>query len=142
MAETTTTRFIKATRSRIYHALIDGQALSEWLHPAGTTSKLYVCDPKVGGHLRMSITHGPGTEGTRLFDLIFAELRPDEAVVFKGSFVSDDPAMASVMQLTFTLKDETAAQESHCVTRASRTTYRLKTMSVAPNRPLIIWRAL
>lgn len=107
MAESTTTRLIKAPRSRIYNALIDGQALSEWLHPAGTTSRLHECDPKVGGHLRMEITHGPKPEDTRLFDLVFAELRPEEVVVFRGSFVSDDAALASEMQLTFTLKEET-----------------------------------
>ncbi len=106
MSESTTTRLIKAPRSRIYNALVDGLALSKWLHPAGTSSKLHECVPKVGGHLRMEITHGPKPEDTRLFDLIFAELRPEEAVVFRGSFVSDDPAMASEMQLIFTLKEE------------------------------------
>lgn len=49
MAESTTTRLIKAPRSRIYNALVDGQALSKWLHPAGTSSKLHECVPKVGG---------------------------------------------------------------------------------------------
>lgn len=106
MAESTTTRLIKAPRSRIYSAIVDGQALSKWLHPAGTSSKLHECVPKVGGHLRMEITHGPKPEDTRLFDVIFAEMRPEEVVVFRGSFVSDDPAMSSKMQITITLKEE------------------------------------
>jgi uncharacterized protein YndB with AHSA1/START domain len=107
MAESTTTRLIKAPRSRIYNALVDGQALSKWLHPAGTSSKLHECVPKVGGHLRMEITHGPKPEDTRLFDLVFVEMRPEEAVAFRGSFVSDDPAMAEEMLIAITLKEET-----------------------------------
>ncbi len=83
-----------------------GRSLSRWLCPDGATSKLHECDSKVGGHLRMEITHGPNPEDTRLFDLIFAEMRPDEAVVFRGSFVSEDPAMVGEMKLTFSLKEE------------------------------------
>ncbi|XYH98630.1 SRPBCC domain-containing protein [Sorangium sp. So ce1128] len=106
MGESTTTRFIKAPRSRVYSALVDGQALSTWLCPEGATSRLHECVPEVGGHFRMEITHAPGPDGTRLFDLVFVEMRPDEAVVWRGSFVSDDPVMRSEMQLTFTLEDE------------------------------------
>ena len=107
MGESTTTRLIKAPRSRIYNALVDGQALSQWLRPEGTTSKLHECVPEVGGHLRIEITHGLKPEDTRLFDLIFVEMRPKEAVILRGSFVSDDPEMASEMLITIVLKEET-----------------------------------
>ncbi|MGK3967510.1 SRPBCC domain-containing protein [Sorangium sp. So ce118] len=106
MAESTTTRWIKAPRSRVYSALVDAEAIATWLCPEGATSRLHECVAEVGGHLRMEITHAPGPDGTRLFDLVFAELRPDEAVVWRGAFVSDDPVMGSEMQLTFTLQDE------------------------------------
>jgi len=103
MAESTTTRWIKAPPARVYDALVDGPALATWLHPEGTTARLHECDARVGGHLRMEITHAPGPEGTRLFDMVFAQLRPGEAVVWKGAFVSDDPGLAGEMTLIFTL---------------------------------------
>jgi uncharacterized protein YndB with AHSA1/START domain len=52
------------------------------------------------------IPTGSKPEDTRVFDLTFAELRPDAVVVLKGAFESEDSAMASEMKLTFTLEDE------------------------------------
>ncbi len=105
MAESTVTRLIKVPRSEVYNALVDGQAFSKWLPPAGTTSKLYEFVPKIGGRLRMEITHGSGPEGTRLFELIFLEMRTNEAIVFGGAFVSEDPSMKSEMKITIELKE-------------------------------------
>jgi uncharacterized protein YndB with AHSA1/START domain len=88
--------------------------------PAGTTSKLYEFVPKIGGRLRMEITHGSGP-GTRLFELIFLEMRANEAVVFGGAFVSEDPSMKSEMKITIELKEAVGGTNvTLFVTRASR----------------------
>jgi len=85
------------------------QALASWLHPAGhDVEAARVPSRRSAGHLRHG-DHGtdPGRK-TPVFSICsFAELRPDEAVVFRGSFVKRRPRnVAAPMQLTFSLADE------------------------------------
>jgi uncharacterized protein YndB with AHSA1/START domain len=104
MAESTTTRLIRAPRARVYDAVADVRALARCLQPEGTSARIIGYD-RVSGRLRMEIAHGPRPEDTRRFHLALVETRPDEAVVYGAAFESDDPLLAGEMRLHFTLAD-------------------------------------
>ena len=104
MAESTTTRLIRAPRTKVYSTVADIQALATCLQPEGTSSKIIGYD-HVSGSLRMEISHGPRPEDTRRFHLAIVEMRQDEVVVYGAAFESDDPVLAGEMKLHFAFKD-------------------------------------
>jgi uncharacterized protein YndB with AHSA1/START domain len=104
MAESTTTRLIRAPRAKVYRTVADIQALAQCLQPEGASSRIIGYDDD-SGTLRMEISHGPGPEGTRRFQLTTLELRKDELVVYGAAFESDDPLLAGEMKLHFAFKD-------------------------------------
>jgi uncharacterized protein YndB with AHSA1/START domain len=104
MATSTTSILIKASRSAVYRAVADVQALARCLAPEGTSSRILGYDP-ISRRLRMEITHAPGPEGTRRFHLERLEARQDEAVVYGTAFETGDPQLAGDMKLHFTLED-------------------------------------
>jgi uncharacterized protein YndB with AHSA1/START domain len=104
MAESTTTRLIRAPRTQVYRTVADIQALATCLQPEGTSSRVIGYD-HVSGRLRMEISHGPGPADTRRFHLSILETRKDELVVYGAAFESDDPLLAGEMTLHFALED-------------------------------------
>jgi uncharacterized protein YndB with AHSA1/START domain len=111
----TASRFIAAAHERVYAALLDPEALTAWVPPGDMTGSIERFDARPGGSYRMVLTYpdASGSEGKSTLDsdiveARFIELVPGQRVVYAVDFVSDDPAYAGAMTMTWEL---TAANE-------------------------------
>jgi uncharacterized protein YndB with AHSA1/START domain len=102
-------RVVGAPAERVFRAFVEPDALAAWLPPDGMTGVVEELDARPGGRYRIVLTYveaGPGkttadadvTEGT------FVEVVPGERVVHDVVFVSDDPAYAGTMRMTWSLE--------------------------------------
>jgi uncharacterized protein YndB with AHSA1/START domain len=89
---------IPAPISEVYSALVDSDALSEWVPPGDMTGTIERFDPRPGGSYRMVLKYpdhlasqDKTTSGTDVVEARFTELVPNERVVYSVDFVSDDP---------------------------------------------------
>ncbi|CAM5670851.1 hypothetical protein SAVIM338S_07025 [Streptomyces avidinii] len=103
-------RVIAAPPATVYAALLDRSALEAWLPPDGMRGRVEQWDPRPGGGFRMVLTHldptgGPGksSDATDVVDVRFSGLVPPERVVQQAVFVSEDPAYAGTMTMTWYL---------------------------------------
>jgi uncharacterized protein YndB with AHSA1/START domain len=101
-------RVIAAPRDRVYAALVDPEALRVWLPPAGMTGRFERFDPRPGGSYRLVLTYadasapqGKATADTDIVEARFVDLVPGVRVVQAVEFVSDDPAYAGTMTMTW-----------------------------------------
>ena len=99
---------IAAPPDRVYAALVDPEALTSWLPPAGMTGVLERFDPRPGGSYRMVLTYadasasrGKATADSDVVESRFIDLVPGVRVVQAVEFVSDDPAYAGTMTMTW-----------------------------------------
>jgi uncharacterized protein YndB with AHSA1/START domain len=105
------TRVIAASPQAIYRAFLDPRAWVKWLPPEGMTGHIYEFDPRPGGTYRMALTYskrkqltrGKSSEDTDVVRGRFVKLVSDEQVVHLVTFVSDDPAFAGEMKMTWRL---------------------------------------
>lgn len=117
MSTTRVTRHIRARRSRVYEALLDPDAVQQWMVPDSMTSEIHSFDAREGGTFRISLTYempttsGKTTDQTDTFHGRFVEFVPDTKVVQSVEFESDDPAMLGVMTITYTLADADGGTE-------------------------------
>lgn len=93
---------------KVYDALVDPDALATWLPPSGMTGKLERFDPRPGGSYRMVLTYvevpasgGKTTADTDIVEVRFVDLIRGARVVQAVDFVSDDPAYAGTMTMTW-----------------------------------------
>lgn len=111
-ASTRIRRHVKAPRGDVYRALVDAQAVQQWMVPNGMTSTVHAFDPREGGFFRISLTYeepagtGKTTARTDTYHGHFSRLVPNEQVVEVMEFETDDPTMRGEMTVTFTLTDE------------------------------------
>ena len=111
MTTTRVTRHIRAPRSRVYRALIDPNAVQQWMVPDEMTSEIHSFDAREGGTFRISLTYdqptnaGKTTSEMDTFHGRFVKLVPDTEMVQAVEFESDDPSMAGQMTITYTLAD-------------------------------------
>lgn len=111
MTATRITRHIRASRARVYRALVDEQAVTEWMVPTGMTSRVHAFDPREGGRFRISLTcdeptgTGKTTAHTDTYHGRFVKLVPDAQVVEVVEFETADPAMQGEMTITMSLAD-------------------------------------
>ncbi|MBC2640181.1 SRPBCC family protein [Rhodococcus wratislaviensis] len=103
-------RTIAAPPAAVYAALVDAEALEQWLPPDGMRGRLERFDPRPGGGFRMVLTYLDPTDSpgktSDVEDVVegeFAELTPDERVVQRAVFVADDAAFAGTMTMTWEL---------------------------------------
>jgi uncharacterized protein YndB with AHSA1/START domain len=102
---------LDAPRQRVYHALIDAQAVREWMVPDGMTSRIHQYDAREGGVFRISLTYedssgsGKTTSHTDTYHGRFVTLVPGSRVVQTLEFETDDPSMQGEMTTSFTLRD-------------------------------------
>lgn len=102
---------INAPRSRVYSALIDANAVAQWMVPTGMTSRVHEFEGREGGRFRISLTYdapdavGKTTAHTDTYHGRFVRLVPDEQVVQAVEFETQDPAMQGEMTITLTLAD-------------------------------------
>jgi mannose/cellobiose epimerase-like protein (N-acyl-D-glucosamine 2-epimerase family) len=87
-------------------ALLDPDALVEWLPPDGMTGRFESYDARPGGSYRLVLTHPAGggktTDDTDVVDVRFGSVDPDR-VVQEVDFESGDPAYAGTMRMTWSV---------------------------------------
>jgi uncharacterized protein YndB with AHSA1/START domain len=104
----TASRVIAAPHERVYAALIDPQALTAWLPPDGMSGRFERFDPRPGGTYRLVLTYadasaspGKATAESDIVEARFVDIVPGVRVVQAVDFVSDDPAYAGTMTMTW-----------------------------------------
>ncbi|GAA4238575.1 SRPBCC family protein [Actinomadura meridiana] len=101
---------IAASSERVWDALVDREALVRWLPPGGMTARFERFDPRPGGSYRLVLTYadpsgapGKATADSDVVDVRFVDIVPGVRVVQAVDFVSDDPAFAGTMTMTWAL---------------------------------------
>ncbi len=111
MGTTRLTRHIHAPRALVYRALLDAEAVQQWMVPDAMTSHVHSYDAREGGTFRISLTYdlptaaGKTSSHTDSFHGRFVRLVPDTEVVQVVEFETDDPAMKGEMTITYLLAD-------------------------------------
>jgi uncharacterized protein YndB with AHSA1/START domain len=111
--DTSVSRIIKAPRRTIYQAFLDPEALVSWLPPKGMKGHVYAFDAREGGAYRLSLTYegsnhpapGKTSEHADIVRGRFVKLIPDERIVQRVEFESEDPAFAGAMTIDWSLAD-------------------------------------
>ena len=101
-------RVVNADLQRVFSALLDPAQLCEWLPPQGMTGRFERFDPRPGGSYRLVLTYEPGSSGagktkpdSDVVEARFVDIVTDARVVQAVEFVSDDPAFAGIMTMTW-----------------------------------------
>jgi uncharacterized protein YndB with AHSA1/START domain len=101
-------RVIAAPLERVYSALVDPDALIEWLPPQGMSGRFERFDARPGGSYRMVLTYadasgapGKATADSDIVEGRFLDVVPGARVVQAVDFVSDDPVYAGTMSMTW-----------------------------------------
>jgi len=99
---------IAAPLERVYAALVDPDALVAWLPPEGMSGRFERFDARPGGSYRMVLTYadasgapGKATADSDIVEGRFLDVVPGARVVQAVDFVSDDPAYAGTMTMTW-----------------------------------------
>ncbi len=109
MARTdTASRLISAPPERVYAALVDPDALVAWLPPDGMSGRFERFDARPGGSYRMILTYadasaapGKATADSDVVEARFVDIVPGVRVAQAVDFISDDPAFAGTMTMTW-----------------------------------------
>jgi uncharacterized protein YndB with AHSA1/START domain len=106
-------RVIAAPLERVFAALVDPDALTEWLPPTGMSGRFERFDARPGGSYRLVLTYpetmsgrGKTTTDSDVVDVRFVDIVPDVRVVQAVDFVSDDAAYAGTMTMTWQVAAE------------------------------------
>ena len=101
-------RVIAAPVASVYSALVDAEALLVWLPPDGMSGTFERFDARPGGSYRLVLSYadasdapGKATADSDIVDARFMEIVPSARVVQAVDFVSDDPAYAGTMTMTW-----------------------------------------
>ena len=101
-------RLITAPPERVWAALVDPEALAVWLAPGQMTGRFERFDARPGGGYRMVLTYpdasgapGKTSADSDIVEARFIDIVPGEQVVQAVDFVSDDPAYAGTMTMTW-----------------------------------------
>ena len=104
----TGSRVIAAPPERVYAALVDPDALKAWLPPDGMSGRFERFDARPGGSYRLVLTYadastgrGKATADSDIVEARFVDVIPGVRVVQAVDFVSDDPAYAGTMTMTW-----------------------------------------
>lgn len=101
---------VATTPDRVYAALVDPEALLQWLPPDGMTGRFERYDARAGGGYRLVLNYvddvstGKSTTGTDVVEAHFVELVPGDRVVQAVQFESDDSAFEGTMTMTWSLE--------------------------------------
>jgi uncharacterized protein YndB with AHSA1/START domain len=103
-------RVVAAPLGSVWAALVDPEALVEWLPPGGMTGRFERFDARPGGSYRMALTHsgasgtpGKATVDSDIVEARFVDVAPGERMVLAVDFVSDDPGYAGTMIMNWAL---------------------------------------
>ena len=101
---------VEAPADEVFAALVDAEARTAWLPPAGMSARFDWFDATPGGGYRMTLayddeaTRGKSVENTDVVEVRFIALDPPRRLVEEADFVSDDPDFAGTMRMTWTLE--------------------------------------
>jgi uncharacterized protein YndB with AHSA1/START domain len=111
MYSQTATQLVRAPRNAVYAALLDPRATETWRVPDDMVARVAEWDAVEGGRFRVSLTYRAEdrtgkTEGaTDTYSGTFMRLVPDEQVVERIEFETDDPDLRGAMTMTWTLSE-------------------------------------
>lgn len=101
-------RVIASTPERVYAAFVDPEALAAWLPPDGMNARIERFDLRPGGSYRMVLTYadalaskGKASADSDIVEARFIDIVPGVRVVQAVDFVSEDPAYAGTMTMTW-----------------------------------------
>ena len=104
-------RLIPAPRARVYQLLLDPTALPRWKVPDGMDLEVHEWEPREGGRIRISLTYhdvnvaGKSDVHTDTYHGQFVHLIPNELIVERDEFETDDPAFRGAMTISIALSD-------------------------------------
>ncbi len=109
---TVVSRLIPAAPDAVWDALMDPEALAQWLPPGDMTGVVHAFDGRVGGGFEMSLYYPEGETERRgktsaredRTRVRFAAIDPGRQVVWAVRFDTDDPALKAEMTITVTLE--------------------------------------
>ena len=112
-------RLVRAPASGIYNALTDAAALAAWLPPEGMRGAVHAFEPRPGGRFSLTLTYetshptsaGKTSDDADTVEGRFIELVENERIVWDVDFVSDDPAFAGTMRMTWILASRAGGTE-------------------------------
>uniref|UniRef100_A0A5Q5CKT1 Activator of Hsp90 ATPase homologue 1/2-like C-terminal domain-containing protein n=1 Tax=Mycobacterium sp. (strain JLS) TaxID=164757 RepID=A0A5Q5CKT1_MYCSJ len=103
-------RIIAAPLTRVFSALVDPDALLEWLPPRGMRGEFERFDGRAGGSYRLRLTYleapeagGKSGADSDVVEARFLDIAPDDRVVQEVAFESDDPRFAGTMTMTWSV---------------------------------------
>jgi uncharacterized protein YndB with AHSA1/START domain len=104
---TRVSKLIKAPRETLYRALMDPEALANWLPPGEMTGVVHHFDARLGGGYRMSLFYpsseqvlrGKTSEREDRFTVQFVELAPPRRIVQVVTFDSADETFSGKMSI-------------------------------------------
>ena len=106
----TASRVIAVRPETVYAALVDREALTVWLPPDGMSGRFDRFDARPGGSYRLVLTYddastarGKASADSDIVEVRFVDLVPGIRLVQAVDFVSDDPANAGTMTMTWEL---------------------------------------
>ncbi len=101
-------RIIAAAPDQVYAALVDPDALTAWLPPEGMSGRFERFDARPGGSYRLVLTYhdastapGKTNADSDVVEARFVDIVPGVRIVQAVDFVSDDPAHAGTMTMTW-----------------------------------------
>jgi uncharacterized protein YndB with AHSA1/START domain len=100
---------VAAAPDRVHAALVEADALLQWLPPGGMTGRFERYDARPGGGYRLVLTYddagsaGKSTPDSDVVEARFVEIVPGARVVQAVEFESDDPAYSGTMRMTWSL---------------------------------------
>lgn len=109
----TASRTIAAPQDRVFAALADPDALVQWLPPSEMTGRFETYDFRPGGAYRMVLTYrdpdvarGKSSADSDIVEARFIEIVDGRRIVQAADFVSDDPAFAGTMTMTWEVAED------------------------------------
>lgn len=101
---------VNAPVEEVFAALVDEEARTAWLPPAGMSGQFSWFDARPGGGYRMTLTYDdestPGKSGKNsdVVEVRFVSIDEPRRLVEEADFVSDDPDLAGTMTITWSLE--------------------------------------
>lgn len=103
---------VAAAPALVFAALVDADALVEWLPPRGMTGRFERFDLRPGGSYRLVLTYldasdapGKASAAEDIVEARILEVVPGERLVQAVDFESDDPAFAGTMTMTWAVTE-------------------------------------